>query len=254
MRHLEQGTGMAYRLRGSPDGAPVIFVHGAGGNKLAWLSLTRHLAALMPGRALVTVDLPGHGESEGEGRERVDAYASDLIAFMDGLGFARADLVAHSMGSAVCLTLALDAPDRVRRLAVISGGYRLPTSPQLIEALEQDYEAAVRHVGEVGFGENADPREVSAIVDGLLACKPATTIADFKACAAFDVKARMEELNAPLAVFFGTRDVLTSPERNKALALAAPNATILAFENAGHMLMVERAKELAGAVAEFLAS
>lgn len=254
MNGTHEPSGIAFRARhASASGRPILFIHGAGGNKLVWLSLTRALAELLPDRPLYLIDLPGHGDSPKRGRDRIEDYAADLKFFIEQTLPPPVDLVGHSMGGAVSLTFALTYPERVRHVAVLGSGYRLGVSPAITEALRTDFPAAMSMVKDFGFSPDADPREVEATLAGLLACPPQTAIGDFEACGVYDVKDRIASLIPPLAVYYGTADVLTSENRNKSLADAVPGAVSHRFEGAGHMLMIERTAELAPMMAEFFA-
>ncbi len=100
------------------DGPVIILVHGFGGDLDNWLFNIDALAA----RARVyALDLPGHGQSE----KVIDdpglgGLAGALQAFMHSVGVDRAHLVGHSMGAAVAVQLASDAPEQVQSLTLIS--------------------------------------------------------------------------------------------------------------------------------------
>lgn len=97
---------------------PVLALHG-------WLDNAASFARLIPAldeRPWWAVDLAGHGESAhrpaGSWYHFVD-NVSDLLALMNDCGWARVDLVGHSMGGAIATLLAAAAPDRVRSLVLI---------------------------------------------------------------------------------------------------------------------------------------
>jgi pimeloyl-ACP methyl ester carboxylesterase len=85
---------------------PVILLHGAGGNYITWPPQIRRL----PGLNLFAVDLPGHGKSEGMGRQSIRAYADDVLALIESLRLRPAALAGISMGGAIALTLAIEYP------------------------------------------------------------------------------------------------------------------------------------------------
>lgn len=253
MTSIHERSRIAYRTRNEHGtGTPVVFVHGAGGNKTTWLSLTRELAKRWPDRPLHLVDLPGHGDAPGPGRSLVEDYAADFRKFLEDVCGRPSDLVGHSMGGAIVLTLALDAPHLVRRVAVVGSGYRLAFNRQMIEAFESDFSLAMSFLRDIGFASVSDPAEMEAMMAGFMACDPQVALGDFRACADYDIKDRIASLVPPLAVNFGSADLLTDERRNLALALAVPGAIHHRFEGAGHMLMVERTAELAARLAEFL--
>jgi 3-oxoadipate enol-lactonase len=250
---LHEATGIAYRSRNA-DGAepPIIFVHGAAGNMLAWLASTRVLADTLPERPIYFLDLPGHGKSRVPGMISVDEYARALMDFIFGMGFRRCCLVGHSMGGGIVLTAALDAaPDLIEKVAVLGSSYRIPVIPALFTALKEDFAGAMEMMRQWGFGNDADLRIVDAVVADMMDCNPVTALNDFKACHAYDIKDRVGQLKPPLAVLYGSLDVMVSENRNKALAAAVPGAKLIRFEGASHMLMAERPKEAANELVEF---
>lgn len=103
----------------------LVLVHGRGS---AAATFTPILTALAAGRRVIALDLPGWGLSEKPpftGHTASDAVAvwrDALLAFLDDQGLTQTDLAGHSMGGLTALALALDAPERVHRLALIDAG------------------------------------------------------------------------------------------------------------------------------------
>ncbi|HJY46734.1 MAG TPA: alpha/beta fold hydrolase [Propionibacteriaceae bacterium] len=106
-----QGTPVHYQRTGT--GSAVVLLHGGGLDdaQLSWGPLT----PLLVGRAMVIApDLPGFGDSPlGATPPTVAGYASWLAAFLDAVGLPRCVLGGLSLGGAVAIRTALDAPDRV---------------------------------------------------------------------------------------------------------------------------------------------
>ena len=108
-------------IRRYGKGSPLLMVHGFPRTSLMW----RHLAPqLADNHTVICVDLRGYGRS-GVPSSAEDHYpyskramASELVAVMDKLGFAKFDLVGHDRGGRVSYRLALDHPQNVQRLAV----------------------------------------------------------------------------------------------------------------------------------------
>ena len=102
--------------RAGGDGDPLVLLHGVATSRLIWRHVTRPLAA--GGRRVVTVDVPGFGESDpaGPGFELEDV----ADALVDGLAIERFDLVGHSLGGAVAVAAAARHADRVNRLILVS--------------------------------------------------------------------------------------------------------------------------------------
>jgi haloacetate dehalogenase len=108
-------------IRRYGNGAPVLMVHGFPRTSLMWRNVAPQLAS---NRTVICVDLRGYGRSgvpvssEDHYPYSKRAMANELAAVMDKLGFATFDLVGHDRGGRVAYRLALDHPEKVRRLAV----------------------------------------------------------------------------------------------------------------------------------------
>jgi pimeloyl-ACP methyl ester carboxylesterase len=136
------------------NGPPVILLHGFGGSMWQWeyqqAALSRHLRVITP-------DLLGSGLSDKpEIDYRPDEMLAFLVGFMDALQIAQAVFVGHSMGAGLAIGMALEHPDRVSRLILISG---LPpdvmkglTSPTLKRALETNAPTWLVSAGNWLFG------------------------------------------------------------------------------------------------------
>jgi pimeloyl-ACP methyl ester carboxylesterase len=93
--------GLAYEKHG--DGPPLVLLHGVGHRRQAWQPV---LDRLTPHRTVITVDLPGHGESpplRPAGRPPVRAIVEELFAFFDDLGLDRPHVAGNSLGGALAL-------------------------------------------------------------------------------------------------------------------------------------------------------
>jgi haloacetate dehalogenase len=108
-------------IRRYGKGSPLLMVHGFPRTSLMWRYVAPHLAS---NHTVICVDLRGYGRS-GVPASAEDHYpyskramADELVEVMDKLGFDKFDLVGHDRGGRVSYRLALDHPDKVRRLAV----------------------------------------------------------------------------------------------------------------------------------------
>lgn len=229
---------------------PVILIHGAGGTHLNWPPQIRRL----DGQPVLAVDLPGHGKSEGVGRQAIAEYAADIIAFMDALKLRAAVIVGHSMGGAVALTLAIQHPKRVLGLGLIGSGARLRVAPALLESAANPatFASAVQRVTEFSYGPQADPRLKELGGQRMAETRPPVLYGDFLACDGFDVSDDLPRLKTRTLVLVGKQDRMTPLKYSQALADVIPNARLQIVPDAGHMLMLEQPAEVASALADFL--
>lgn len=225
----------------------ILFVHGAAGNGTLW---HQQLQGLSGEYAPLAVDLPGHGRSEGTARHCISDYRDDLKDFLDSAGITRVVLCGHSMGGAVVLDYALNHPEGVAALILISTGAKLRVAPHLLETYRSGRKipSLVEHL----YGPQASEELVRAGADLLEEVPAEVSFADFSACDAFDVKDRLFTMDLPVLVMCGEQDVMTPPKYSRLLADHIPGARLQLFPESGHMLMQEQAERVNQGLKKFL--
>jgi pimeloyl-ACP methyl ester carboxylesterase len=229
---------------------PIIFIHGAGGNYLHWPPEVRRL----PGQRIFAPDLPGHGRSDGVGRQDVDDYAQCILDFLDALRIHKAIFIGHSMGAAIALTLALDHPRRALALGLMGGGARLKVSPDLLQNTTSSatLSHALQTIAEMAFSPAVEPRLKQLAMQRMAATRSTVLNGDFIACNQFDVMGRLEKIRVPTLVVCGADDRMTPPRYSEHLASSIKRAELVIVPDAGHMVMLERPKAVASVLASFI--
>lgn len=229
---------------------PVILIHGAGGNHLSWPAEVRRL----PGQRIFALDLPGHGKSEGIGRQLIDDYTQNVRDFFETLGISKAVIVGHSMGGAVALAFTLRFPRRVLGLGLIGSGARLRVAPDLLEAAANPatFLTAVQTVVECSFSPSTDANLKQQVARRMAETRPAVFYGDLLACNAFDVTNQVKRIKAPAVVVCGGLDRMTPLRYSEYLAAQMPHARLHTFFDAGHMLALERPNEVSEVLLDFL--
>ena len=220
---------------------PLLLIHGAGGDHTVWGA---QAAGLRGQVQLVLPDLPGHGQSGPGDENTIPAFACVIREFAAGLGLPRPIVGGHSMGGAVALQAALDAPEAFRGVALIASGARLGVAERVFESLARDPEGAVREIARTAYGPQAPEEMIERGVETLSRASRETLEADFRACNAFDVRDRLGELRVPLRILCGGADRLTLPRFAEKLAEAVAGSKLLLVPGAGHLLMIERPDEV----------
>jgi pimeloyl-ACP methyl ester carboxylesterase len=114
------GVSLYYEEHGS--GEPLVLLHGGLGAAELWAPV---LPALAAGRRVIAVDLPSHGHTADVDRPfRAETMADDVSALVEHLGLERADVMGYSLGGQVALRTAIQHPQRVRRLVLVSIAFR----------------------------------------------------------------------------------------------------------------------------------
>ena len=240
-----------------PDRAPVVLLHGAGMDHTVWQLQTRWLAH--HGRAVLAVDLPGHGASEGPPLQTIDDLARWTVALLDAAGAKTAALAGHSMGAMIALATAALAPDRVRALALLGVTPEMPVHPDMLAAARAGESLASELMCAWGFGARAQLGGHRApglwmVTGGLRLigrADPAALAADLAACSAW--KGALDAagaVRAPAMLILGSDDKMTPASRAKPLAAKIAGARVTTIAGAGHMMMIERPDETLTALAQ----
>jgi pimeloyl-ACP methyl ester carboxylesterase len=114
------GLQLYYEIHG--EGLPLVLLHGGLGTTAMWGELPATLAA---GRQVIAVDLQGHGRTGDIDRPlRYESMGGDITALIRYLGLEKADIMGFSLGGGAALRTAIQHPDVVRKLILISIPFR----------------------------------------------------------------------------------------------------------------------------------
>jgi pimeloyl-ACP methyl ester carboxylesterase len=119
------GLMLSYREHGDdgPGGGPaLILLHGGLGSGDMFQAI---LPELTGKRRVITVDLQGHGRTPDVDRPlRFESMADDVAALVEHLGLGQVDVMGYSLGGGVALRMAIQHPELVRRLVLVSVPFR----------------------------------------------------------------------------------------------------------------------------------
>ncbi len=263
--HTRSGRAIYAEVHGPEHGArTVLFVHGFASNHDVWATVE---PALRPAHRTVNVDLPGFGwSSRAEGDYSPVALAHDLADVLDDVSATEpVDVVAHSWGSSVALALALEHPDRVRRVVLVGAWIYDEQIPPFFRW------ARAPGVGEVLFSafyrERPDDRFPAAFEDPSFATqemvdaiersfdRPGTSRAALAAARGqcfLQLEARYHTIRQPVLLLWGAHDGVALPRFGERLARDLPDARLRMIPATGHFPMIEAAAETRRSVLGFL--
>ena len=231
----------------------IVFLHGSGLSHIVW-SLTEQYLSNQNYNVL-SIDLPGHGNSEGECLKLIQEIAEWLEKVFNKLDILELTLVGHSQGCLEALEYYFKYPKKIKNLIFVSGSYRMPVNQDLIDLAESGDNQAVKLMMKWGY-ENSkkfiggnpvekiinsprDIREILAI--DLIACN------NYK-----NGSEALSKINCPTLFILGELDKMVNLEKGKKFASLVPNSKIHVIKGCGHMIMFEKAFEMREKISEFL--
>jgi pimeloyl-ACP methyl ester carboxylesterase len=236
-------------------GEPLVLLHGLAATQEIWSLVAPPLAA---DRRVITLDLPGFGSSApaGDGFDLTDVAARLAHALPAHGVRAPFDLVGHSLGGAVALTLASERPNLVRRLVLVApaGLQRRGPLPAALVGTGAERLFAVRRrlapltdlpwgrrlllAFAADDGARLSPAQARMMV---LASAGARRIAPaLAAVAECDLRPMLIAYPRPFGLLWGQRDRAVPVNLAREILVQRPDAELELIEATGHVPMVER--------------
>ncbi len=234
------GLQLYYETRGT--GRPLVLLHG--GLMTIDLNFGPMLEPLAADRQVIAVELQGHGHTADTGRPMtIEAMAGDVVALLDHLGIAAADLFGFSLGGFVAYAVALGAPSRVARLIVASADAQRPPGRESVP-LDED-----RMPTPADFQEMRDAYDAVAPDPAHFDEFAARTAATVHECPGWTDELR--SLRAPTLLVFGDRDFSPLPDVVETFGLL-PNAQLAVLPGTTHVDVTRRHRVLLPLITRFL--
>lgn len=241
------------------DGPWVVLSHSLASDLGLWKP---QMAALTRRYRVLRFDTRGHGGSSApDGPYDFNMLSDDVLGLMDALGVERAHVIGISLGGMIGQHLALDAPERVDRLVLVS-----TTSGYGPEAQEL-WAARIEAVRLGGMGPLVAPTlerwftppyraahpDLMAMIGGQIRLTPAAGyVGCGQAIPTMDTTARLNEIACPTLVIAGAEDAGTPPAMGRKIADNIPGARFELIESAAHLCNVEQAETFNRLLLDFL--
>jgi 3-oxoadipate enol-lactonase len=238
--------------RSDGDGDRVVVLGGSLGSTLEMWE--PQLPALTPRFRVLRYDHPGHGGSPLLEVPDVSAISREVVDLLDELELERVSYCGLSLGGAVGMRLALDAPDRIDSLVLCATSARFSTPELWQERADTVRREGVQAVVEVVLERWFTPRfgDVRRYREMLLSIPAEGYARCCEAVRDWDVRGGLGGLTAPTLAIAGADDPSTPPGDLRAIVAEIPDATLLVLDGARHLANVERPDDFNRAVAAHL--
>ncbi|MET7967245.1 alpha/beta fold hydrolase [Micromonospora sp. NPDC005305] len=264
-------AGRRVRCRITGDGPPVVLLHGIGRTMEDFADVH---AGLARDHRVLAMDLPGHGGSAPlDERHSLPTLAAAVADFLDAAGVAGpAHLVGNSLGGAVAMRLAADAPHRAASLVLVnSAGFgrevtfalRLLALRPLARLLLRPHPAVARRTERAIFHDPAyvtEARITTALAAARQPHAARVLLEVVRSLGTFrgvrpewraELLDAVAALGLPALVVWGDRDLILPAAHFSFARSRLPGARGHLFRDTGHMPQIERAAEFEALVRGF---
>ena len=231
----------------------IVFLHGSGLSHIVW-SLTEQYLSNQDYNVLA-VDLPGHGNSEGESLKSIEEISNWLEKVFNELNISNIIIIGHSQGCLEALEYCSKFSKRVKKLVFVGGSYRMPVNQDLIDLAKDGDDQAVKLMMKWSY------KNAKKFIGGNPVQKIINSPRDIREILAIDLIAcnnykngseALKSINCPTLFIFGELDKMVSLEKGKKFAELIPNSETHVIKDCGHMIMFEKAFEMREKISEFL--
>ena len=231
----------------------IVFLHGSGLSHIVWSLAEQFFSS--KNYNVLSIDLPGHGNSDGPCLDSIEKIADWMEKVFDTLKLKNLILVGHSQGCLEILEYSSRYKERLKKLVFVGGSNKMPVHPDLIELAQSGHSDAVKLMMKWGYegskkfiGGNPvekiiqSPRDISEIL-----------AVDLNACNNYSNGYEAAKvIDLPSMLIFGELDKMVNLEAGKKFSNLIKNSTTHVIKGCGHMIMIEKAFEMREKILEFL--
>lgn len=224
----------------------VIFLHGSGLDHTFWGLHSRFFAFRQ--YSVLVPDLPGHTHSEGPPLSSIEEMADWLNDVVEALDADSVSIIAHSQGCLVALEFASRYKDKLKSVSFVASGLATPVNAALIDAAENNPEAAIAMMLGWGFGSTGHLHQGpipgnSMVAGGVHVMRrnvPDALATDLKACDNYkNGRNAAAAITCPVQVILAGKDRMAPRKAGMELVEHLRNPELHILADSGHMVPQE---------------
>ena len=231
----------------------IVLMHGSGLTHIVW-SLHEQFY-LSQGFNVLSVDLPGHGNSEGPSLKSIEEISNWIKSLMLKADISKVIIIGHSQGCLVGIDFASRYPELIEKLVLVAGSYRMPVNQDLIDLAEAGDEKAVLLMMKWGYeGSKAfiGGNPVKKIINSAREIREVLAV-DLKACNNYkNGEESLKKIDCPTLCIFGDLDKMVPVKIGLKMSEQIKNSETKIISDCGHMIIFEKAFEMRKLVKEFI--
>jgi len=231
----------------------ILLMHGSGLNHIVW-SLHEQFYASQ-GFNVLSVDLPGHGNSEGPSLKSIEKISDWIKSLMLKINIEKIIIVGHSQGGLVGIDFASRYSELIEKIVLVANSYKMPVNQDLIDFAEAGDEKAVLLMMKWGYEGS------KAFIGGNPVKKIVNSARDIREVLAVDLNAcnnykngenAIKKINCPTLCILGDLDKMVPVKVGLKMSEQITNSEIKIISDCGHMIIFEKAFEMRKLVKEFI--
>ncbi|QDK36182.1 alpha/beta fold hydrolase [Bdellovibrio sp. NC01] len=246
----QSGVNIYFETYGS--GTPVVLLHPFSTNRYFW---SRQIFTLAQKHRVIVIDLRGHGLSDKPASGySIPKLALDVEAVLKAVGDEKAVVVGVSVGGMIAMQLALQSPQYVKALVLISCGTNLaPYVPAVaLQAYQERFEAAFGFMlqGSLSERTKTEKPEIFEYLNSVFRTQDNFTkesylasLRDSEGIFNWNILDSLKEIQVPTFVFAGASDQAVPLEAVRTLSHAIPHASFKIVPDVGHYYPLEQADQ-----------
>lgn len=250
-RHMVDLDGLHLSILEAGTGDPIIFVHGVVTTSHIF---PKYVGAYSPDFRGIAVDLRGYGDSEKPMTGfSIPQFSDDLIKLADVLQIKQAVWVGVSMGGMILQRLALEHPERVRALVLVSttdGAMILDKDVPTIGA-PREYREVSRNMIAESFPPNTPSKIYQPLLDRIPTWNATVIREALTSMSQFNVHGQLSRITAPTLIMVGAKDDVATPAIARGIQAQIAGAQLVEF-NTGHFMMAEDPDQFRTVLCDFL--
>lgn len=236
---------------GGVDRLPVVLIHGAGGSHLDWPAGIRRIK----GFRVISLDLPGHGRSDGSACGSVVEYADALNSYFRSASIFRALVIGYCLGGQIAVQFAMDHPEQCGGLGLIASGIHFHLPDDLYEMIPNPatYPQALKTLQSLWLNNTQPGSQFDLLSKRVFTVRQGTLAADFQAIKNWSYPhSETWAIQVPVWICAAKEDRLIPLSSARALSKKIQGACFSVIPNAGHGVLFESPGQVQSELYRFL--
>ena len=263
--YTQDGLQIYYETHGLAKGKPTLFfVHGAGGDTDGWQFVRQPL--IEKNFSAISMDLRGHGYSahprQGV-KYKIQNIVSDIVQILDQEKIDQVVLIGHSYGAVVAAHFAIEHPQRLKKLVIISGGHSAPPYLKFkpLKALANGVINLAAWISPPAIGNWHSPYppgkihadyELYGLARTIFYNSWASYLLTSKQSINLDIRQKLSKIKTPTLLIVGTKDSIFPHQISQSMQKAIPNAKLELIEGANHVVILNHPEQTVALIDKFL--